>query len=238
MPQIRIGTSGWTYPHWRERFYPRGLPQRVWLEHYSAEFTTVEINSTFYRLPRESTFTGWQQRTPVGFLFAVKCWGLITHRKRLQEVEDQLALFLSRARLLGNRLGPMLVQLPPRWQCDLARLRDFLQLLPRELRYAFEFRDLSWFRDAVYDLLAAQGATVVRVSSPSYPASPATAPFCYVRMHGDEDSPKYAPQTLSRWAGIVLTWVSEGREVFVYFNNDIHGYAIADARALLRLVAA
>jgi uncharacterized protein YecE (DUF72 family) len=210
----------------------------VWLEHYSAEFTTVEINSTFYHLPRESTFTGWQQRTPVGFLFAVKCWGLITHRKRLQEVEDQLALFLSRARLLGNRLGPVLVQLPPRWQCDLARLRDFLQLLPRELRYAFEFRDLSWFRDAVYDLLAAQGATVVRVSSPSYPASPATAPFCYVRMHGDEDSPKYAPQTLSRWAGIVLTWVSEGREVFVYFNNDIHGYAIADARALLRLVAA
>jgi len=238
MPEIRIGTSGWTYPHWREKFYPRGLPQHVWLEHYAAEFTTVEINSTFYRLPRESTFTGWHERTPAGFLFAVKCWGLITHRKRLHEVDDQLALFLSRARLLGDRLGPVLVQLPPRWKCDLARLRDFLDLLPTDLRYAFEFREVSWFNDAVYDLLAARGATVVRVSSPSYPESPATAPFCYVRMHGDEDSPKYAPQTLSRWAGIVLTWASEGREVFVYFNNDIYGYAIADARALLRLVAA
>lgn len=238
MAEVRVGTSGWTYPHWRGKLYPRGLPQRVWLERYAGELTTVEINATFYRLPQESTFTGWSRRTPEGFLFAVKCWGLITHRKRLLDAADQLKLFLSRARLLAEKLGPVLIQLPPRWECNLARLRDFLALLPNDLRYAFEFRDLSWCQEAVYSLLAARGAAVVRVSSPAYPIAPATAPFCYLRMHGDEHSPKYAPETLSRWAKIVLTWVREGRDVFVYFNNDVHGYAIADARALLQMVAA
>lgn len=238
MPEVRIGTSGWTYPHWKEVFYPPDLSERLWLEHFAREFSTVEINSTFYRLPRASTFAGWQRRVPEGFLFAVKCWGLITHRKRLLEVEEQLQLFLSRARLLGDRLGPILVQLPPRWGRDLTRLRDFLHLLPADLRYAFEFRDLSWFHDAVYELLAARDMTVVRVTSPDYPASPATARWCYARMHGDEDSPKYRPETLSRWAGIVLTWVREGRDVYVYFNNDIYGYALEDARMLIQMVGA
>jgi len=238
MVEIRIGTSGWTYPQWRERFYPRGLPQRLWLERYAGEFSTVEINATFYRLPRESAFLGWRDRTASGFLFAVKCWGLITHRKRLLAAAEQVELFLSRARLLMDRLGPVLIQLPPRWECDLGRLRALLALLPDDLRCAFEFRDLSWCNDAVYALLAAHGAAVVRVSSPHYPESPATAPFCYVRMHGDEDSPKYAAETLSHWAEIVLRWAGEGRDVFVYFNNDIHGYAIADARTLIQMVAA
>lgn len=238
MPELRIGTSGWTYPHWREVFYPRGLSERAWLEHYARSFTTVEINSTYYRLPQERTFAGWGQRTPSGFLFAVKCWGLITHRKRLLEVEEQTDLFLTRARLLGDRLGPILVQLPPRWQCDFGRFGDFLDLLPGDLRYAFEFRDGSWFNDAVYELLAARNMAVVRVTSPDYPESPATANWCYARMHGDEDSPKYRPETLSRWAGIVLTWVGEGRDVYIFFNNDVHGYALEDARALMQLVAA
>ncbi len=238
MAHLHIGTSGWMYRHWREVFYPPRLPQRAWLEYFAREFGTVELNVTYYRLPAESAFTGWRDRTPPGFLFAVKASRIITHLKRLANVEAEVDLFLSRARLLESRLGPILIQTPPRWSRDVPRLRDFLALLPADLRYAFEFRDTSWFADQVYDLLQAHRMAFVYVTSPSYPEPPATAPFCYLRMHGDEHDAKYAPETLSRWAEKVLTWRREGRDVYVYFNNDIHGYAIEDARALRSLVGA
>lgn len=236
MPQLRIGTSGWTYAHWRGVFYPRGVPQTRWLEYYAAHFDTLEINATFYRLPAESTFRGWHARTPEGFLFAVKASRIITHLKRLRDAKEAVEVLLGRARLLEDRLGPVLIQTPPDLAADLPRLRDFVDLLPPDLHYAFEFRHLSWFNDEVYTALAERAAAVVRVTSSYYPEPPLTAPFTYVRMHGDEDSPKYLQATLSRWAGKVVTWLGEGQDVFIYFNNDIHGYAIEDARALARMV--
>jgi uncharacterized protein YecE (DUF72 family) len=236
MAQLRIGTSGWTYAHWRGVFYPRGVAQRKWLEYYATHFDTVEINATFYRLPAESTFLGWHDRTPAGFLFAVKASRIITHLKRLKDAREPVAVLLGRARRLGDRLGPVLIQTPPGLEADLPRLHGFLQVLPSDLHYAFEFRHQSWFNEEVYTALSERAAAVVRVTSRDYPEPPLTAPFTYARMHGDEDSPKYSPETLSRWAANVVTWLGEGQDVFVYFNNDIHGYAIEDARALARMV--
>jgi len=237
MAEIRIGTSGWMYPHWREVLYPRGVPQRTWLEHFAVEFDTVELNVTYYRLPAASTFAGWRRRTPPGFLFAVKASRLITHLKRLANVSAELDLFLSRARLLEDRLGVILLQTAPQWPCDRPRLRDFLSALPADLHFAFEFRHLSWFDDGVYALLHEHGMALVRVSSPAYPESPATAPFCYLRLHGGEDSADYSAEALSHWGQRVLTWRQEGRDVYVYFNNDAHGYAIHNARTLREIVA-
>jgi uncharacterized protein YecE (DUF72 family) len=240
MGQARIGTSGWSYRHWREVFYPAGLAQRRWLEHYTAEFDTVELNATFYRLPVEQTFNGWQKRSPEGFLFAVKAPRAITHVKKLADCEDQLSRFCSRARLLAARLGPLLVQLPPRSACDIARLAAFLSHVPGNLRLAFEFRDQSWLCEPVFSLLREHNAALVRVSAPRFPdAAVSTADFQYLRMHGEKRlySSKYSRETLGRWADWIAEWTSHGQDVHVYFNNDAHGYAIEDARVLRSLVA-
>jgi uncharacterized protein YecE (DUF72 family) len=240
MSQVRIGTSGWTYAHWRGVFYPRGLPQARWLEHYAAEFDSVELNASFYRLPAETAFSGWRCRTPDGFLFSLKAPRSITHIKRLADCAQDLGNFLSRADLLRDRRGPILFQLPPRWPCDLSRLADFLASLPAGLRFAFEFRDESWLCDPVYSLLQARNAALVRVSAPRYPDAEArTAGFSYLRMHGEERlyASKYSEQSLRRWAEVIADWTRAGQQVFVYFNNDARGHAVADARALRLLVS-
>jgi len=239
VPQVRIGTSGWSYAHWRGVFYPPGVPQGGWLEHYASEFDTVELNATFYRLPHEGIFRGWRERTPEGFLFAVKAPRAITHIKKLSDCGPQIAEFRSRASLLGERLGPILVQLPPRWPCDPALLKDFLCCIPKQRRLAFEFRDPSWLCEAVYALLCEHNAALVRVSAPRFPdAELSTADFQYLRMHGEKRlySSKYSQDSLSRWAEEIAAWASAGQEVFVYFNNDAHGYAIQDARILREMV--
>ncbi len=236
---IHIGTSGWNYQHWRDVFYPRGLPSRVWLEHYASEFETVEVNATFYRLLPASTFEGWRARTPEGFLFAIKAPRTITHRKRLADCEEELAAFLARARLLGDRLGPLLFQLPPNWGCDPERLSAFLRHLSGGPRCAFEFRSESWHCEAVYCLLREADAALVRVSAPRFPdADVRTADFQYVRMHGKPRLyvSKYSDAELARWAGEITAWAGAGQEVFVYFNNDAHGHAVEDARQLRRLL--
>jgi len=239
MSRIRIGTSGWNYRHWREILYPRGLGQRRWLEHYAGEFDTVEVNATFYRLPAESTFAGWRARTGEGFVFALKAPKQITHLKKLTDCEGELSAFLSRAELLEERLGPVLVQLPPRWPCHLSALAGFLSCLREGFRFAFEFRDESWCCPEVYALLRDRGAALVRVSAPRYPDAPvATASFQYLRMHGDKRlySSQYSQETLASWAEAVVEWAAEGQDVFVYFNNDAHGYAVQDAGRLRELV--
>jgi len=239
MAEVRIGTSGWSYKHWREVFYPRGLPQRRWLEHYAGEFDTVELNATFYRLPAESTFSGWRERTPDGFRFALKISRAITHIKRLGDCRQEVERFLSRAELLGDRVGPILVQLPPKWPRDPPRLAEFLSLLPGKHRFAFEFRDESWLCEDVCGMLRERNAALVRVSAPRYPdAEVSTADFQYLRMHGEKRlySSKYSDESLALWAEAIAGWVGEGQAVFVYFNNDAHGYAVENARALRRLV--
>lgn len=240
MSQVRIGTSGWTYDDWKGPFYPRGLSARRWLEHYSQEFDTVEVNATFYRLLAESTFTGWRGRVPEGFLFALKASRAITHLKKLADCEAELSRFLGRAELLGDRLGPLLFQLPPHWPVVVERLQAFLPLLPERRRCAFEFRDPSWLAEPVYEALRQHGVALARVSAPHFSdADVVTADFSYLRMHGDQRlySSKYSPATLAAWAGAIADWARAGRDVFVYFNNDVHGYAVEDACSLRQLVA-
>ncbi|UCC67689.1 MAG: DUF72 domain-containing protein [Armatimonadota bacterium] len=239
MSQVQIGTSGWSYAHWREVFYPPGLPQRRWLEHYCGEFSTVEVNATFYRLPAEATFAGWRSRTPDGFLFALKAPRIITHLKKLADCEEDVDRFLSRAKLLADRLGPLLFQFPPNRACDPPLFAAFLSQLPCQPRFAFEFREAGWLCDSVYALLREHNAALVRVSAPRYPeAEVTTADFQYLRMHGEKHlyASKYSDESLARWADSIAGWADEGQDVFVYFNNDAQGYAVENARALREMV--
>src|SRR6267142_1690962 len=152
-PSIRVGCSGWQYKHWRGDFYPADLPQSRWLEYYAARFDTVEINNTFYRLPKAATFTVWGRRAPRGFVYAVKASRFLTHMKKLKEPDEPIRRFFSRATHLGRAFGPVLYQLPPGWPVNLERLETFLKALPCRRRHAMEFRDPSWHSDAVFALL-------------------------------------------------------------------------------------
>jgi len=166
LDRLWIGTSGWVYPHWRGVFYPPKLTTSRWLPFYAEHFRTVEINNTFYRLPSEKAFRDWRAAVPPGFRFAVKANRFITHMKKLREPAEPLERFLSRARLLSDRLGPILYQLPPRWRCNLPRLRDFLTILPRDLTHVFEFRDPSWMNEDVFAALEEHGAALCVISHP------------------------------------------------------------------------
>jgi len=227
------------YPHWRRAFYPPKLPTSKWLPYYSERFLTVEVNNSFYRLPSEEAFKGWAKETPVGFRFAVKASRYLTHMKKLRDLEEPLERFLSRARALGTKLGPILYQLPPRWKCNLARLRDFLACLPADLTHVFEFRDPSWAIDEVIAALRAHGAGFCVISHPKITCPMlATAPVVYIRMHGAQTlyASCYAEDELRWWAEQIEAALADGREVYVYFNNDAFGYAVQNARRLIELL--
>jgi uncharacterized protein YecE (DUF72 family) len=237
--RCEVGTSGWVYPHWRGVFYPVRSSGDDWLEHYAAHFHTVEINYTFYRLPSEEAVAQWEEGCPEGFVYAVKASRYITHMKKLQGVEEALPRFLERVRGLADHLGPILYQLPPRWNCNLERLRTFLQLLPADLRHAMEFRNTTWLCEAVYDLLAEHSVGLCIVSLPDFPCIlRATAPFVYIRLHGSEAKygSCYSEDELSWWAEQVLGYLQEGKDVYAYFNNDACGYAVHNALRLKQLV--
>src|SRR4051812_33478993 len=151
--EARVGCSGWQYKHWRGDFYPRSMPQRQWFEHYAAHFDSVEINNTFYRLPDATTFTAWGRRAPRGFTYSVKASRFLTHMKKLKDPEEPLHRFFTRADCLGRTLGPVLFQLPPNWPVNVERLRVFLNALPRRYRHVIEFRDPTWYSDAVLAML-------------------------------------------------------------------------------------
>jgi uncharacterized protein YecE (DUF72 family) len=184
---IRIGCSGWVYKHWRGLLYPEGLPQRLWFERYAQEFDTVEINNSFYRLPPPETFDKWRKQAPPGFCYAVKANRFLTQAKKLKECEEPLERMMSAVRHLGDRLGPMLYQLPPRLKLDLERLESFLRIVPGDVTSVFEFRDKSWYVDETYALLDRYGASFCVHDLPGS-ASPrvAVGPVVYVRFHGGE----------------------------------------------------
>jgi len=233
--ECRIGTSGFSYNHWRGVFYPEGLPPARWLEHYQRYFDTVELNNTFYRLPKAETFQGWRRNTPPGFLFAVKASRYLTHLKRLKDAAEPLELFLKRAEGLGERLGPVLFQLPPRWPADVARLREFLELLPGGLKAAFEFRDVSWFKPEVFALLEVKGVAFCIYSLPGVNCPQVvTAPFVYLRLHGSSSryGSKYTEEELQYWGRRIQDFLAQGLGVYAYFNNDAFGYAVANALRL------
>jgi uncharacterized protein YecE (DUF72 family) len=235
---LRVGTSGFHYPHWRGVFYPSELPAAEWLAFYSGRFDTVEINNTFYRLPAAETFEAWRREVPEGFCFALKFSRFGSHLKRLKEPQESIGHFLGRARLLGPALGPILVQLPPRWSADPARLEAFLDAAPADLRWAFEFRDPSWLREELYGILARHGAALCLHDLIARNPRRATAGWVYLRYHGLRYPGGYSPQKLAAEAARIRCFLADGRDVYAYFNNDAGGYAVSNAADLLRYCAA
>jgi uncharacterized protein YecE (DUF72 family) len=234
-----IGTSGYLYPHWRRGvFYPDGLRQRDELAWYASRFRTVELNNPFYRLPEPDTFRRWRDAVPEGFVFAVKASRYITHVRRLRDTAEPLALFLDRASLLGSKLGPILFQLPPTLQADVAALRGFLDELPTDGRWVIEFRHPSWHTAEVYQALGTRAvALCIPVGGRVRPDLVTTAPFAYIRMHsGQGPGGGFTREQLEWWAGRIRALGQAGKECYVYFNNDRGGHAPRDARTLLDLL--
>jgi uncharacterized protein YecE (DUF72 family) len=241
VPPIRIGCSGWNYAHWRNGvFYPPRCAARHWLAYYARSFDTVEVNSTFYRLPKPAAVERWVEETPDGFVFAVKASRYLTHVKRLRDIGENLALFDERIAPLraSPKLGPTLWQLPPNFKCDLDRLAAALEQLPRGERHAFEFRHPSWFRDELYALLREHDVALAIGERPKvngFQAHELTADFTFVRFHGGTHGAhgNYAHGELEEWAARFRRW-SRTVEIFAYFNNDWQGYAIENALYLKR----
>jgi uncharacterized protein YecE (DUF72 family) len=236
---IHVGCSGWVYKHWRGVLYPEGLPQRLWFQRYSEEFDTVEINASFYRVPRPETFESWRDKAPEGFRYAVKVNRFITHLKKLVGVEETLNDFVALSRRLGPALGPLLYQLPPSLKLDLERLEKFLKLIPNDVSNVFEFRDKSWYVPELYDLLDRYGASFcVHDMRGSATERIATGPVAYVRYHGGVGKywGRYSDEALLNWTDWIVDQSRQGRGVWCYFNNDIHGHAIHDARTLKSMV--
>jgi uncharacterized protein YecE (DUF72 family) len=234
---VHVGCSGWVYPHWRERFYPKGVPQRRWLAYYAEHFDTVEINNTFYRLPKPAAVEGWVEQSRPDFTFAVKVSRYMSHIKRLTMVETGLKRFYEPLEPLvhSGKLGPVLWQFPGNFHRDLDRLSGALEALPPG-RHAFEFRHESWFTDDVYALLGEHGAAlVIGDESSRWVKTPhvRTTDWTYVRFHHGTRGRhgNYSASEVERWARRISQWRRD-TEVFAYFNNDWEGYAVRNAKLL------
>ncbi|MGZ8349658.1 MAG: DUF72 domain-containing protein [Allosphingosinicella sp.] len=240
MAMIRIGCSGWNYRHWRELFYPKGLPARRWFEFYAAQFDTVEINNSFYRLPTAETFEKWRGQAPPGFCYAVKANRFLTQARKLKDCEEPLARMMTPMRRLGDRFGPVLYQLPPHFRINLERLEAFLALVPKDVTNVFEFRDTSWLVPETCDLLDRYGASFCVHDMPgSATARIAVGSAGYVRFHGGAGKywGRYSDAALLDWTDWIVREAQAGRPVWCYFNNDIEAHAIDDALTLKAMVA-
>jgi len=227
--KLYIGTSGWFYDSWAGNFYPGDLSKNKWLKCYCQYFNTVEINNSFYHLPKKETFNNWALQTPDNFVFAVKVSRYITHIKRLVDCLEPFKKLLYPASGLGSKLGLFLFQMPPNLKKNIKKLEDFLKIIPENLRCVFEFRNESWFYDEVYNLLDESGAGITISSSPGFPYHEIiTGNFCYIRMHGSEQlySSSYSSKELQKLAAIIRQNLKKNINTYVYFNNDMFGYAI------------
>ena len=237
---IHIGTSGWHYDHWKGPFYPQELSKGRFLDYYADMFDTAEINNSFYQVPRKQTLINWRDAVPEGFVFSVKASRYITHMKKLKDPEKPLSTFLKTVAVLGEKLGPILFQLPPRWRFNPERLEHFLGSLPPDYRYAFEFRDTSWFNHETTSLLVENGAAfcIYELAGKQSPKE-VTADFVYVRLHGPNGAYKgrYGKGVLSGWAGAFSAWTDQGKEIYCYFDNDEAGYAAENASQLQEMVS-
>jgi uncharacterized protein YecE (DUF72 family) len=244
--KLWIGTSGWYYKHWGGGvFYPKGLSSREWLSYYGRHFRTVELNNSFYRLPPPGNFEGWRQKVPEGFLFAVKGSRFITHVKKLVDVEEPLRRFLANASALGEKRGPLLFQFPPSWVPDLRRLEDFFRLLSERgrassLKVSIEVRNQSALTFPFFDLLSKYEVSLcladwdgLRIEAPL-----TASRFIFLRRHGPLGrTGGYSDADLRADADRIAAWLSQEREVFIYFNNDIGGWAIRNAQTLFDLLS-
>ncbi len=238
---IHIGTSGWHYPDWVGPFYPRGMKEAEFLPYYARHLSTVEINNTFYHLPTQETLTHWRDEIPEDFLFTCKASRYITHMKKLKDPKESIERFFESVTVLQHKLGPILFQLPPRWRKNVSRLEAFLIALPTGFRYAFEFRDASWFDEEIYQLLMAHHAAFCLYHlAGQWSPEVVTGNFIYIRLHGPQDSyeGKYHQHQPRTWTTKCRKWSHSGKDVYCYFDNDEEGFAPINALDLLRYVNA
>jgi len=235
--ELRVGCSGWSYKDWRGVVYPAEVPQRRWFECYQELFDTVELNSTFYRLPTTTAVEGWAAAAKPNFMFALKLGAFGSHRMKLRDAASWLPNHLDRALRLGAHLGPTLVQLPPRWKRNTERLDEFLEIAPTTMRWAVEIREPSWLHDDVFDVLRKHGtALCIHDLLPSHPFE-LTTDWTYVRFHGPDAVNRpyhgaYGVDRLCAWSRRLRSVLDCGRDVYAYFNNDWHGNAVNDAKIL------
>ena len=234
--QLRIGTSGWHYKHWIGRYYPEDIKPAQMLDYYLRDFDTVELNNTFYHLPKETSFQSWKRSVPSGFLFAVKGSRFITHMIKLKDPDRGIWNFIPRAQLLGRKLGPVLWQLPPGWKVNVERLDEFLHKLPNRVRYAFELRNPTWMTDAVLEVLRKHNAAFCIYELAGY-QSPLelTADWTYIRLHGPTQfkyQGSYSNAQLAAWARRIDDWSGRLDAAYVYFDNDDSAYAVNNALTL------
>lgn len=234
---IRIGTSGWNYPHWQGIFYPSDCPRSRWLEWYAKHFDTVELNATFYRLPKPKTFENWKLRTPDNFLWALKASRYITHIKRLKEPEEPLERFYKASAPLQDKLGPILFQLPPGLPFDEDRFEHFCRTLRPSHRYALEVRHPSWIDNRLFAILRRYSiAFCIADTAGRYPYhETVTADFVYIRLHGSRKlyASDYSEEELQSWARKIKGW---GMDTYLYFDNDFEGYAVKNARRIREIM--
>ncbi|NOZ64770.1 MAG: DUF72 domain-containing protein [Caldiserica bacterium] len=240
---LRIGTSGYSYSHWKDVFYPATLPASRWLEYYGKFFDTVELNVTFYRQVKKEVFASWYKRTPDNFLFALKGPRVITHLKRLKDCEDSLKIFFENALPLKEKMGVVLWQLPPSLEKDIILLEEFCRTLKEEdygrYLHAFEFRHNSWFREKTYEVLKKFSAALCIAHSRRWPLEEVvTADFVYLRFHGGTVlyGSEYSDKELGIWAKKIRNWIGGQKKVFAYFNNDYQGFAVKNALRLKEIL--
>lgn len=236
---IHIGTSGWSYKHWRNTFYPENLKVKEQFSYYVDHFNSVEINNTFYKMPTDDTFQNWENQVPEDFRYVIKANRFITHLKKLQEPEDSLLIFMEKVKFLEDKLGAILFQLPPSLKIDLRLLEDFLTALSTKNRYVFEFRHSSWYQAEVYQLLEKYNCAfcIYELAGHTSPII-VTADFVYVRLHGPTSikyQGSYSDEALQEWAKQCLKWLKT-KDVFVFFDNDEKGYAAFNALQLKKII--
>jgi len=237
---IFVGTSGWHYKHWKGTFYPEDIKAANQFHKYSEDFSTVEINNSFYRLPPKSVFAEWRKSSPPDFLYAVKASRFITHMKKLKVDPQEIQNFFTHARQLKEKLGPILFQLPPHWKVNIERLESFVKGLPKGHQYTIEFRNQTWYTEEVYDVLKKYNVAFCIYELDGH-VSPiiTTADLVYIRLHGPgaKYQGSYSDEVLGEWAARIQRWKRAGKSVFVYFDNDQEGYAAFNAKTLLGMLA-
>ncbi len=237
--KIYIGTSGWHYEAWQGQFYPDKLPKEKMLGYYKNYFKTVEINNTFYGSPSHETFQEWYKIVPEKFVFSVKANRYITHMKKLKDADETVPRLIENVKVLNDKLGPLLFQLPQHWHCNLERLREFVKILPKGYQYTLEFRDPDWFNEEVYQILTDHkiALCIYDFDSRSSPRK-VTADFIYIRLHGPGKpyQDPYSKEALQGWAEAISAWSGQGIKVYCYFDNDNHAYAAKNSRELIEML--
>jgi len=238
--KIHIGTSGWSYKHWIGNFYPADMKAKDHFEHFKKFYTTVELNNPFYHLPPKQTFINWKNNVPDDFVYAVKASRYITHMKKLKDPAESIANFMANVIGLEEKLAVILFQLPPGWQLNLERLEEFFEKLPKGHRYTVEFRNHTWYHEQVYNLLRQYNIAfcIYELEGHMSPIE-VTSNFVYVRLHGPggKYQGSYSEEALQWWAGKCKEWSQQGKDVFVYFDNDQGGYAAFNGIRLRELTS-